>query len=135
MRPLVHVGVHGGAPLLLGGGMYVLLRGWAIPGMGALEIGALAPVRDRLPDVVLFSLPDALWIYALVSVLGALHHERGVRTGWLGAAVVVGVGWELGQLAGLIAGTFDPADLVLSLAAAALGWCVAERSHHSSAGA
>jgi hypothetical protein len=65
-----------------------------------------------LPPFLKFSVPDALWCYALVAHIGRLW--RGSRTGWIWIlfAVAAALFSELGQLAGVVPGTFDRSDLV-----------------------
>ena len=129
-RSLAALALHAGLPLALAGAAYVLFRSRTLRYWGVLDAagigGALDPARaavapaiDALPEPLLFSLPDALWLYALIFALGWVQPGR-VR--WLVAGVALGAGVELAQLVGVVGGTFDPVDLVLSLAAAALAW-------------
>jgi|GEM_PF-3709167 len=113
-----------------------------------------APLTDfahahRLPAWVRFSLPDALWQYAFAATMHGIwrgaHPSASIRNFsgsvdagdpsngdvdssrvafWAFAPLVFGVGVELGQAAGVLAGTFDGVDLALSVAAAALAFLV-----------
>jgi len=62
-------------------------------------------------------------MYAMVSWFGATW--KGASSAWsclwMLVALVVGVGSELGQLAGVVPGTFDTIDVVFYL----LGWSAA----------
>src|SRR5687767_4277391 len=72
--------LHVVAPLLAGGGLYLL---WRSPQLRMFswchELGvagglsgvrsAVASVRPLLPDTVLFSAPDAAWTYAAVAAM------------------------------------------------------------------
>jgi hypothetical protein len=74
----------------------------------------LAPMRSLTPDVVLFSLPTALWAFALVTVVAHIWRAQPgrARTVWLAITIALAIGLELGQLCGLVVGTFDGHDLV-----------------------
>lgn len=89
-----------------------------------LHAAAIAP-----PDVVLYSVPDALWQYAFAFVVFRLSlPARGLeRALWWAIPIAIGVGLELLQLARLIEGTFDPMDLTLGILAIAIASGVARR--------
>ncbi len=75
-----------------------------------------------LPDWILFSLPDALWMTALTLFILMIWdfkiHRR--STAWLAMAVVAGAGMEILQGFHLMRGTFDMADLLFILFAASI---------------
>ncbi len=91
LRGLVHVVL----PLLAGVGAYV--------GFRSVRPLALA------------------WAYALGALLalvwGPWASARTAGRVWIACAPLVAAGWELGQLAGVVPGTFDAADLVFGVAA------------------
>jgi hypothetical protein len=76
--------------------------------------------RLALPHFLKFSVPDALWCYALVAHIGRLW--RGSRRGWIWILFTVAAALfsELGQLAGVVPGTFDLSDLFAITFASAL---------------
>lgn len=126
---LLHVLV----PLAGGAALYLLTRPPSLLLFGWVEAAGLAPslalLRDlthaasvRLPAWVTLSLPNALWVYAFTWSLAALWDHRVTRASlpWLLAAPLFGVGFELGQLAGLVRGTFDLVDLAFVVGASAL---------------
>lgn len=125
-RVLRHAGLSlsAGAVLYLGFRAETLL-GWhwaasiGVDGVGLRVRAALAPLAPYLPDWALFTLPDALWVYALTFVVAHLvRSARPVERGlWLTVVLALGPGAELGQAVGLVPGTFDPADLVATLVA------------------
>jgi hypothetical protein len=99
-------------------------------GLGAATASLRASLSGIvLPDAVLYSLPDALWQYTFAFALFRISlPARGIeRALFCAAPIVIGVGLELGQLAGAIEGTFDPIDLTLSAIAIALAWLLARR--------
>ena len=82
-----------------------------------------APYRAVVPRWVLFSLPAALWMYAMVAwfQMALLRSDRRTRWIWLSIALSLGVGSELGQLCRAVPGTFDGKDVAFYLA----GWIAA----------
>lgn len=114
--------LHVAAPLCLGAGLYAARP--ALAGLAARGPSAGAAVA-RLGA---FHLADGLWMYALTALLAHVWREAGAaRTAWIGAALLLGVAHELGQAAGAVAGTFDPADLVVFTAAWALAIALTPR--------
>lgn len=122
--------LHGVLPVVLGAAIYVLFRsprlrvfdwlhtlgaGGAVPAARAWA----RPAAEHLPEWLLFSAPDGLWVYGLTACLALVW--RGApgraRRWWLCAGIALGAGGELGQLAGVVPGVFDPADLLLSVVA------------------
>lgn len=79
------------------------------------------PVAGFFPRWFSYSLPDALWCYACISLI--LVYWRGgpllFKAFWLSVAITLSLGFEVGQLLDLIPGTFCPGDLVFSMAAIA----------------
>lgn len=125
---------HVVAPLTLGGLLYLGARSpslrmfrWA-KGMGLT--GVIRQLRSAvadwpLPDVVVFSLPDALWTYSFAVALGyvwAVERDDRERVAWLAIPAVLGPGAELGQLVGVVPGTFDVADLLMCTGAIGLAF-------------
>lgn len=125
--------LHVVLPLSTGGLVYLLARPPGLRLFVWLESAGLsdglARARDvchplvlALPSWLLFSLPNALWLYAFAWLLSALWEHRATRASlpWLLVAPALGLGWELGQRVGVVPGTFDLLDLVLVLVASAL---------------
>jgi hypothetical protein len=123
--------LHSVLPVLTGGAIYVCWRAQSILMFAWFRRIGLAPLIIRLRDFsapagpflprwVLFSLPDALWIYALTAFLASFWLNVGnhkLRLAWLSVGFVLGAGAEFGQLVGVVHGTFDPADFFLCLTA------------------
>jgi len=126
-------------PVGAGGLVYLLLRSrslvmfrWA----DALGVGdGLDAVRNhtrslavRVPDVLLYSLPDGLWAFAYARLCMWLWNDRPLRPAiaWALALPAVALVAELGQAAGWVPGTFDGWDLLCYGAggAAPVLWCV-----------
>ena len=67
-----------------------------------------------LPGWVLYSLPDGCWVYAYTSWLLMIW---GRMTAWVFTGVVLAVGAELGQLIGIVPGTYDHLDMAFYVGA------------------
>jgi hypothetical protein len=120
-------------PLLLGGFIYILFRSESLlmfkwyHALGTddlirdLRIQA-TPYRHFVPEFILFSFPDGVWVYSLTVVMGGLWHNTSFfsRFFWVSIGPLIGIGSEMGQLLGLVPGTFSYSDL-LSCFSATLG--------------
>jgi hypothetical protein len=117
-------------PIALGAAIYVLWRAESLlvfRWIGAAGLRgpvhaarqSLAGVRPLLPAWILYSLPDALWVYAGVAFYAILWREGPGRTRmfWTNLPAVLGIGGELGQFVGWVPGTFSVPDLVLCMLA------------------
>ncbi len=124
---------HVALPLVAGAALYLLARPTSLVLFRWAEMAgfeaSVARARDAthgllplLPGFVRLSLPNALWVYALSSLLSALwdHRATAASLPWLALGPALGAGFELGQAFGFVPGTFDPVDLALVLAASAL---------------
>jgi len=74
----------------------------------------------NLPHWVIYSLPDGLWMLALVVlVLAIWDFKLDMRSlPWLAIAVLSGVMFEMFQGLAILSGTFDVTDLILILVSA-----------------
>jgi hypothetical protein len=72
-------------------------------------------VVPHLPEWVLFSVPDALWLYALTITLAYLwwDHPSWLRFFMFMIGPSLAIGHEFAQSLGVFRGTFDPVDLIL----------------------
>ena len=120
--------VHVGLPLLIGGLVYVCFRSESLilfrwlealhimPGIQTLR-ETLDPLRQALPDLVLYSLPDGAWLYAYISFYRLVWagHSRLWMWVWIGLGLGLSLGLELGQAWGWARGTFDWMDVAVYL--------------------
>ena len=72
---------------------------------------------DKIPEWILFSLPDGLWIFSYVSLMLFIwKNSVSIKNiFWISIIPILAIGSEIGQLFGLVSGTFDFADLLLYL--------------------
>jgi hypothetical protein len=72
---------------------------------------------DKIPEWILFSLPDGLWIFSYVSLMLFIwQNSVSIKNiFWISIIPILAIGSEIGQLFGLVPGTFDFADLLLYL--------------------
>ncbi|WP_345200665.1 hypothetical protein [Chryseobacterium ginsengisoli] len=71
-------------------------------------------ISSKLPDWLLFSFPDSLWVFSYVCLMLGIWKGFISMTNlfWIGIIPLIAVCSELGQFAGFIQGTFDALDLV-----------------------
>jgi hypothetical protein len=121
------IAVHILFPLAVGTTIYVLWRTSDLPMFDWAESAGLTQlievsrarwgeVKHGLPPWVIYSLPDALWTYALTISICLIWEGREGRSAlaWTCLPLVVSVGSEFLQLAGCIPGTFDYRDVYIS---------------------
>jgi len=120
--------------LLAGGGIYLFLR----PGefvfhhwLGAIGLEELFtpngssdnPIGNRLPNWILYSLPDGLWAFAYTFLIMGIWQgsPSPVRYFWFATIPVLVLGFEGLQGLEIIHGTFCFQDLVLDLSGIVIG--------------
>jgi len=130
-------------PILVGGLIYLAFRdtsllmfrwaGWlgvdrAIDAMRVVTL----PHRPGIPEWILFSVPDGVWVFACTAFFARLWHDGhwAYRAFWIGLGPVLAIGGELGQLSfiGLVPGTFDMADMVFYTVSTAAALWLAQRA-------
>jgi len=138
-RVLLHVVV----PIVLGMFIYLFYRSTGllyvsvIGDTGRELLTSLRSLSEgtTLPKWVVFSLPNALWVYALTSVtLLLLAKSEWKDQAALGIGLIGGAGMEMGQLIGMVPGTFSSTDLGFCLVAVAASlFLVTEQRNHTEA--
>ena len=97
------------------------------PAIESLRLGA-AGWREHVPQWAMYSLPDACWVFSATTSLHCVW--AGCRSPaallWTSVPLTLGLGGELGQLARVVPGTFNPIDLVMMVGAAILAFALAE---------
>lgn len=114
------------AALLVGGLIYILFRTSTLKmftwcesiGLWSLTTALRKltfPFAPKMPEWVLFSLPDGLWIFSYVSLMLFIWNNTVSLKNlfWILIIPFLAISSEIGQGPGLIPGTFDFADLLL----------------------
>jgi hypothetical protein len=80
-----------------------------------------------------YSLPDGLWVYALTALMVFLWRDARspMKFLWPSLGLLLGAGSELGQLAGVVPGSFDVIDLVVCLFAAVAAMVLTTRKFNT----
>lgn len=73
----------------------------------------------HIPNWIIFSLPDGIWIYVLTSTIFVVWAQK-IHLFWLSVPIFLGIGLEIFQLYNLVPGTFDSIDLIFLLSGYAL---------------
>ena len=129
------------ATLLLGGLIYILFRTCSLKmfawyealGLSSLTI-ALRKLTfsstHKIPEWVLFSLPDGLWIFSYVSLMLFIWSNTVSFKNlfWILSIPFLAIGSEIGQRLGLIPGTFDLPDLLLYIFGMSLPFLIFNKS-------
>lgn len=70
--------------------------------------------KSLLPDWMLYSLPDGLWVFSYVSLILLLWGNKlsSFNIIWIFLMPIFAIASEVGQLLSLIPGTFDIIDLI-----------------------
>jgi hypothetical protein len=109
--------------LVMGGAIYILFRSdhlimfsW-FDGIGIMPY--IYTLRERLSDLLLpefliYSLPNALWIYSLVTIIASIWiRNHYFLTVWLIICLFISVGQEIAQYYHILKGTYDKIDIFL----------------------
>ncbi len=98
--------------ITLGTLIYILLREpvyFTEPIIGSMPNTPLITLPDNMWSYALkFILPDALWCTALLLYASIIEYKA-LRL----VVIILAPSMELGQLAGIVPGTFDPVDLLI----------------------
>jgi hypothetical protein len=119
-------------PLILGGLIYILFRATSLKMFSWFHAIGLDNIISYarhytakstiFPTWVIFSLPDALWLFAFTNLMLIIWHDKFSMQSlfWLLVAPTVGILLEVGQALKIISGTFDFTDLILILISATI---------------
>ena len=106
--------------LLIGGLTYLLFRPTTLVLFQLVRLMGLedAVMRWRMPEFVVYCLPNGLWAAAYVLLIHALLMGQPAKTRLLAVAVIplVGAGAEAMQAFGFLPGTYDNGDMACLLA-------------------
>ncbi len=119
-------------PLITGGLIYILFRADSLVMFRWFDkLSATHLINScrqhtvgqfNLPNWVLYSLPDALWVFSFTSCMLVIwKYKFSVQSIlWIFLAPIIGLLSEIGQAFHLVRGTFDYTDLILLLIASIL---------------
>lgn len=114
--------------LLLGGIIYIIFRNSKLiifSWLDNLNLNSILILReqfknteDQIPDWIIFSLPDGLWIFSFITITLALWNNQITKRNvvWIFTLPLFILVHELLQLTGLGNGTFDYLDLIFYIA-------------------
>lgn len=83
------------------------------------------PTLVNLPEWLVFTLPNGLWIFSYALLITTIWDETRDRIWlyvWLYSMLMISVFSEIGQATHVIGGTFDPIDAGMYILGAALGF-------------
>ncbi|WP_244283448.1 hypothetical protein [Flavobacterium hercynium] len=87
-------------------------------------------INGNLPDFILYSLPDGLWMFSYISLVLYLwkNEVRYENLFWIFIIPLIAIISELGQLFNIIPGTFDIIDLLLYILGMLLPFVIYKKS-------
>lgn len=103
----------------------------------ARQSAVVQKLAESIPEWMIYSLPNALWLLAGLSALSAISRSHLSQGGLLAILFSVSaIALELGQITDLIAGTFDPVDVSLIAVTCGIAYTVLREPQgiHSSQG-
>ena len=117
---------HCVTPLLIGFIIYVLFRDKNIQLFIFFErIGGFyfinnirehtLPFSEYIPKLILYNLPDAIWVYSFSIIMGIIWYRTRYFIFWLSIGFVLGFSSELCQLFNIIEGTFCTVNLLFNI--------------------
>lgn len=85
---------------------------------------------NNLPNFILYSLPDGLWLFSYVSLVLYLwkNELKSENLFWVFSVPLISIISELGQIFKIIPGTFDIIDLVMYLLGTILPFIIYKKS-------
>ncbi|WP_073408820.1 hypothetical protein [Flavobacterium johnsoniae] len=127
--------------LLCGSLIYILFRTSTLRMFGWFDkLGILTTINDirtisvnysnNLPNLILYTLPDGLWMFSYVSLILFLwkNEIKNENLFWLFIIPIISIISELGQVIGLVPGTFDPSDLLMYFLGTSLPFIIYRKS-------
>ena len=112
-------------PLIIGGMIYIIFRSKSLVMFSWIQSVGLTkyidvlrlflfPIKEYLPNWFIYSFPNALWAFSMLSFFALLWRDNKIcYYCWILLGVILSLGMELLQLGGFIAGTFSADDLIV----------------------
>jgi len=84
----------------------------------------------NLPEIILYSLPDGLWMFSYISLILFLWKNEIKKENlfWILIIPIISISSELGQLIKLVPGTFDVSDLFMYFLGTTLPFIIYKKS-------
>ncbi|SEN89936.1 hypothetical protein SAMN05444671_2386 [Flavobacterium sp. CF108] len=85
---------------------------------------------SHLPNIILYSLPDGLWMFSYVSLVLFLwkNEIKNENLFWILIIPIISIISELGQLIKIVPGTFDSSDLLMYFLGTTLPFIIYRKS-------
>lgn len=123
--------IHSLIPLVIGSLIYILFRSDKLIYVKFLKMISCYDIfiwirnysysyNIFLPNILLYSLPNSLWVYSFTSIMLFIWFDAKVLKIyklWILVPIFLNIGTEFGQYFKYLPGTFDYSDIILSLAA------------------
>ena len=73
--------------------------------------------KYNIPNFILYSYPDGVWIYSFVSLMIVIwdRAKSNMRFFWFAIAPILGISAEIYQYFNILPGTYDPLDLIFCI--------------------
>lgn len=132
MRTIKLINIHILLPIIVGGLIYLSFRHTTLNMFKWFELMSLSyminelretlyPIRPFLPEWIIYSLPDGLWVYSFSSSFIIIWHEDfAMAKPWLIIPLFLGAFAEIFQYFGILPGTFDLIDFFVCIIASIL---------------
>ena len=125
--------------MLIGGLIYILFRSEELLMFTWFKTAgvynSIIEIRDYsntiyLPNWIIHSLPDGIWIYSLTSFMILIWGPKidGMQSIWLFIGPILGIGAELGQYLKIVPGTYDMIDLLFCIIASFSPFLILKRN-------
>jgi len=132
MRTIKLINLHVLLPIIVGGLIYLSFRHTTLNMFKWVELISLSsfinlvretlyPIKGYLPEWIIFSLPDGLWVYSFSSSFIIIwNDEFDFAKPWLLVPLFLGAFAEVFQYFRILPGTFDLIDLFICATASIL---------------
>lgn len=127
---------HGILPVFVGGIIYITWRSSSLlmfhwfEAMNLIDIiNIMRSNAFSVPKWFIYSLPSGLWIYSFTFILTYVWYDSksNLKYFWIALAPIVAIGSEIGQLFGIVPGTYDFTDILLYVAFIILSFVAAAK--------
>ena len=129
------------ASITIGGIIYIVWREHTLRMFDWFDLIGLSSIIDlirnygqiigRPPEWVVFSLPNALWVFGGFLLFFSIWKKKSCeRNIWLALFSTIALGSEIAQLSGYIPGTYDNIDIILMCGFILFAILINKRKNH-----